>query len=163
MFNSFAFNCNFVLDKVEGASFVFTCLFVSEAYIRAYNIVSSAVFIFRPPGVLPPQQCSYLGVCIDSIGSSYLGLNNSPSSRYPIGVCNIVIPAAYLYAEGCTVFIFHVVSKAHIKAYNNISSAVLISRPGVFSPQKCSYLGLCIDYVDELLPVSAELSSQQIS
>ena len=81
-----------------------------------------------------------------------------------IGVCNIVIPAAYLYAKGCIVFTFHIVSKVHIRAYNNVSSAVLISRlPGVFSYHKYSYLCLCIYSLSELLPVFAELSSQQIS
>ena len=36
--------------------------------MSACNTVSSAALIYRPPGVLPPQQCSYLGVSIDSLG-----------------------------------------------------------------------------------------------
>ena len=44
-----------------------TCLFVSEAYIRAVKNVSIAVLIHRPSGVLSPQQCSYLGVTFDSV------------------------------------------------------------------------------------------------
>ena len=75
---------------------------------------------------------------------SYLCLQNYLHSRHPRGVCSIVIPAAYLYAEVRIVFTFHVVSKAHINAYNIVSEAVLISRPWVLALQQCYYLGLCI-------------------
>ena len=94
---------------------------------------------------------------------SYLCLQNYLHSRHPRGVCSIGIPAAYLYAEVCIVFTFHVVSKAHINAYNIVSEAVLISRPLVLSLQQCYYLGLCIDSLGELLPGPAELSLKQIS
>ena len=60
-------------------------------------------------------------------------------------VCNIVIPAAYLYSEGC------IVSEVNIRDYNNVSSAVLILRPpDVLPPQRCSYLGVCIDSIGQL-------------
>ena len=143
---------------------VSTCLFVSEAYIRAYNNVLTAVLIHRAPGVLPPQQCSNLVVCIVSVDELYNDLQNCLRSRYPIRVCNIVIPAAYLYAEGCIVFTCLFVSEAYMRAYNIVSLAVLIlSPPRALPPQQCSYLGVCIDYIHELLPGLAELSSQQIS
>ena len=133
--------------------------------------------VLTGPTVLSPQQYWYIGhleYCLFSnafisasvlnpLVSSYLGLQNCPRSRYPRDVYNIVIPAAHLYAEGRIVFTFHVVSKAHFRVYNNVSSAVLIARPGVLSPQQCSYLGLCIDFLGELLPCPDELSSQQIS
>ena len=166
---------NFVIPAAylyaEGC-IVSTCLFVSEAYIRVYNNVSTAVLIHRAPGVLPPQQCSNLVLCIASVGELYNGLQNCLRSRYPIRVCNIVIPAAYLYAEGCIVFtclfvseaynLF--VSEAYIRAYNIVFSALLIlSPPRVLPPQQCSFLGVCIDSIRELLPGLAELSSQQIS
>ena len=54
-------------------------------------------------------------------------------------------------------------SQAYIRAYNCVPLIVLISRPGVSSPQQCSYLGLCIDSLGELLSGPAELSSKQIS
>ena len=67
-------------------------------------------------------------------------------------VCNIVIPAAYLYAEGCIVFTCLFISKAYISACNNVSSAILIHRPpGVLPPKQCSYQGICIVSIDELL------------
>ena len=89
---------------------------------------------------------------------------NCPRSRYPKSVCNIVIPAAYLYAEGCIVFTCLFVSQAYIRASNNVSSAVLILRPpGVFPPQQCSYEGICIVPIGELLPWPSELSLQQMS
>ena len=73
-------------------------------------------------------------------------------------VCNIVIPAAYLYAEGCIVFTCLFVSEVYIKAYNNVSTAVLIHRPpDVLPPQQCSYLGVCIVSIGQLLPWPAEL------
>ena len=65
--------------------------------------------------------------------------------------------------NGCIVFTFLFVSEAYIKAYNNVSSAVLIHRlPGVLPPQQC-FLGLCIVSICELLSWPSELSSQQIS
>ena len=64
----------------------------------------------RPPGVLP-SKASVLTPYV----SSCLGLKNCFRSRYPRDVCNIVIPAAYLYAEEHIVFTFHFVSKAPIR------------------------------------------------
>ena len=83
-------------------------------------------------------------------------------SRYPRRVCNIVIPVAYLYAEGCIGFTCPFVSDSYIRAYKNVSITVLIHRPpGVLPPQQCSYLGVCINSIGELLPWPAELSLQQ--
>ena len=59
--------------------------------------------------------------------SSYLGLKNCCRSIYPGGICSIVVPAAYLIPEGCIIFNFHFISKAHISVYNIVSAAVLIS------------------------------------
>ena len=72
-------------------------------------------------------------------------LQNYLHNRY----CSIVIPAAYSYAEGCIAITFHFVSSAHIRAYDDMSSAVLMSRPRV-PPKHCSYLGLSIDSLSEL-------------
>ena len=86
--------------------------------------------------------------------SSYLGLKNCHPSIYPRGICRNVILAAYLYAEGCIVFTFHLVCKAHIRVYNIVTSAVQISgleycllsnalfRASVWTPLVRSYLGL---------------------
>ena len=104
---------------------LFLLFTISKAHIRVYNRVSSAVFISRS-GVSSPQHCSYLGLYIYSLGELYHGLLNCPRSRYPTRLCNIVIPAAYLYAEGCIVFTCLFVSEAYIRAYNNVSSAVFL-------------------------------------
>ena len=86
--------------------------------------------------------------------SSYLVLKNCHPSIYPRGICRNVILVAYLYAEGCIVFTFHLVCKAHIRVYNIVSSAVQISgleycllsnalfRASVLTPLVRSYLGL---------------------
>ena len=51
---------------------------------------------------MSPQQCSYLGLCINSVGE----LLSGP-------------------AEGCIVFTFHFVSQRQIRACNNVLPAVL--------------------------------------
>ena len=66
-----------------------------------------------------------------------LGLQKYLESRYLRGVCSIVIPAAYFYAEGCIIFTCLFVFEANIRAYNIVSSAVLIyTPPGVLPPQQ---------------------------
>ena len=45
--------------------------------------------------------------------------------------CSIVIPEEYLFVEGCILFTFQFICKAHIWTYNDVFSAVLISWPRV--------------------------------
>ena len=118
-----------------------------------FSFFTSSPRLISGPTIMSPQQYLYLGLecflltngltkasVFTTWVSSYLGLQNYLHSRYPRGVCSIVIPAAYLYAEGCIVFTCLFVSKTHIRVYNKVSSAVFISRSGVSSPQHCSYL-----------------------
>ena len=160
-------------------------MFATMLYPRHICMLKSVLFSFFPsslrlisgPTTISPQQYWYLGqeycllsnalTCasiLTSWVSIYLVLQNCSRSRYTRGVCNIVLPAEYLYGEGCIVFTCFFVSEAYIRSYNIVSSAVLIHRPpGVSPPQQCSYLGVCIESSCELQPWPAELSSQQIS
>ena len=83
---------------------VFTYLFVSKAYIRAYNNGSTAVLILCSLEFCLLSKALIYAFILTPYVSSYISLQNCPRSSCPRGVCNIVIPAAYLYAEGCIVF-----------------------------------------------------------
>ena len=85
------------------------------------------------PTTLSPQQCCYIGLSIISVEGDVSGPAVLSPQQISWGVCSIVIHAAYLYAEVCIVSTFQFVSKAHIRAYNNVSSAVLIAGPGVIT------------------------------
>ena len=88
-------------------------------------------FSIRHSGSYQGLQCGLSSaITLASVFITNLGLQNCHHSRYPSGVCSIAIPEAYLYSEGCVVFSF----QAHIRAYNNASSTVLLSRSGVLSP-----------------------------
>ena len=134
-----------------------------------FSFFTSSPRLISGPTIMSPQQYLYLGLecflltkasVFPTLVSFYLGLQKYLHSRYPRGVCSIVIPAAYLFAEGCIVFTCLIVSKTHIRVYNKVSSAVFISRIEVLSPQHCSYLGLYIYSLGELLLVPAELISK---
>ena len=122
--------------------------FASFLYLRhicmlkgvLFSLFPSSVTLILRPTVKSPQQYWYLGlgycllsnvlICAFVLSpkvSSYQHLKNCHRSTYPRGICSIVIPAAYLNAEGYIVFTFHFVSKPHISVYNIVSSAVLIS------------------------------------
>ena len=105
-----------------------------------FSLFPSSVTLILRPTVKSPHQYWYLGLgyCLLSNAlilafvlspkvSIYQRLKNCHRSTYPRGICSIVIPAAYLNAEGCIVFTFHFVSKPHISVYNIVSSTVLIS------------------------------------
>ena len=105
-----------------------------------FSLFTSSLTLVLGPAIKSPQQYWYLGlgycllsnalICAFDLSpkvSSYLGLKNCHRSIYPRGICSIVIPAAYLNAEGCIVFTFHFISKAHISVYKIVSSAVQIA------------------------------------
>ena len=123
-------------------------VFASFLYLRhicmlkgvLFSLFPSSIMLILRPTVKSPQQYWYLGLRYCLLGnalicsfvlspkvSSYQHLKNCRRSIYPLGICSIVIPAAYLNAEGCIVFTFHFVSKPHINVYNIVSSTVLIS------------------------------------
>ena len=146
-------------------------VFASFLYLRhicmlkgvLFSLFPSSVTLILRPTVKSPHQYWYLGLgyCLLSNAlicafvlspkvSSYQRLKNCHRSTYPRGICSIVIPAAYLNAEGCIVFTFHFVSKPHISVYNIVSSTVLIS--GLYY---CLFsnavIWACIDSLGELL------------
>ena len=123
-------------------------VFASFLYLRHICMLKGVLFSLFPSSIMlvlrstlkSPQQYWYLGLGYCLLGnalicsfvlspkvSSYQHLKNCRRSIYPLGICSIVIPAAYLNAEGCIVFTFHFISKPHISVYNIVSSAMLIS------------------------------------
>ena len=119
-------------------------IFILAAYLYAegciVSLFPSSIMLVLRSTVKSPQQYWYLGLGYCLLGnalicsfvlspkvSSYQRLKNCRRSISPLGICSIVIPAAYLNAEGCIVFTFHFISKPHISVYNIVSSAMLIS------------------------------------
>ena len=113
-----------------------------------FSLFTSSIRLISGSTILSPQQYWYLALSIapsamlfswplySSKVSSYLVLKNCLHSSCPRGVCCILIPALYLYGEGCIVFTFQFVSKVHNRGYI------------IMPPQQCSNLGIRIYSLD---------------